>query len=68
MLHVAEGAINKAGSELSPGDEESVNSHQLTPEVGRRSLSDVYGHCHRGNTCTAGGKGEVAVSTVDKSY
>lgn len=67
-LQVAEGTINEAGSELSPSDEEGVNSHQLTPEVGWRSLSDVHGYCHRGYTCTAGGEGEAVVSTVNKGY
>lgn len=54
VLQVAEGAVDEAGSELSTGDEEGVNRHQLTPEVGRRGLSDVHWHCHRGDTCTAG--------------
>ena len=55
-LQVAEGTVDEAGGELSSGDEEGVNRHQLTPEVGRRGLSDVHWHCHRGNTYTAGGR------------
>lgn len=57
-LQVAEGAVDEAGSELSTGDEEGVNRHQLTPEVGRRGLSDVHWHCHRGNTYTVGEREE----------
>ncbi|TNN55189.1 hypothetical protein EYF80_034634 [Liparis tanakae] len=46
---VAEGAVDEAGSELSAGDEEGVERYQLTPEVGRRRLSDVHRHRHRGD-------------------
>lgn len=62
VLQVAEGAVDDAGSELSAGDEEGVNGHQLPPEVGRGRLGDVHGHCHRGDTCTAGREGETVVS------
>lgn len=55
-LQVAEGAVDEAGSELSGGDEEGVNRHQLPPEVGRRGLGDVHRNCHRGDTCAAGGR------------
>lgn len=55
-LQVAESAVDEAGSELSGGDEEGVNRHQLPPEVGRRGLGDVHRNCHRGDTCTAGGR------------
>lgn len=50
MLQVAEGAVDEAGGELSPGDEERVNSHQLASEVGRGGLSDVHRDCHGDNT------------------
>lgn len=54
MLQVAEGAVDEAGGELSPGDEERVNSHQLASEVGRGGLSDVHRDCHGDNTWTVG--------------
>lgn len=66
VLQITEGAVDKAGCELSSSDEEGVNGHQLTPEVGRRGLSDVHGHCHRSNTCNSSGEGETAVSMVSR--
>lgn len=54
VLQVAEGAVYDAGGELASGDEEGVDRHQLTPEVGRRGLGDVHRHCHRGDAYTTG--------------
>lgn len=53
-MHVAEGAVDEAGGELPPRDEERVHGHQLTPEVRRRRLGDVHRNRHGGHAWTVG--------------
>lgn len=49
MLQVAESTIDHAGNELATGDEEGVDSDQLTSLVRGGHFSNVYRNCHRGN-------------------
>lgn len=60
-MHVAEGAVDEAGGELSPGDEERVDGHQLTPEVRWRRLGNVHRHRHGGHPWTAENRRRRAV-------
>lgn len=49
VTHVAESSINHTGNELATGDEEGVDSDQLTSLLRGGNLSNIYGNCHRGN-------------------
>lgn len=66
-MHVAEGAVNETGGELSPGDEERVDGHQLTPEVRWRRLGNVHRHRHGGDTWTAENRWSKAILADTKT-